>query len=256
MDDKRRVLVSVAIVGVVLLAVLSSFLPSILSKPPEVVVADPNATPSIPSEVVDTPDPSGVVVSIGPQTVQSIVAELERYESYSRVIEAAYFDDAGQPLGTASIHVWTEAGWMRSSAELSAGTVENAILGDGTLWLWYGEDGPLYTGPAERLSGDLIQHIPTYEDVLALDKDDITAADYVDREGVPCVYVEAKTGLPGYVERYWISEAGGLLMAAETVKDGAVVYSMTSGEVVSPMEQSSGAFTLPDGTALYTPDQA
>ena len=59
----------------------------------------------------------------------------------------------------------------------------------------------------------------------------------------------------GYVERYWISENSGLLMAAEAEKDGELIYTMLSHEVVSPMEQTTGIFTLPDGTQLYTPEQ-
>lgn len=253
MDDKRRVLVSAAIVCVVLLAVLSSFLPNIFSKPPEVVVADPNATASQPSGPEDTSDPHGVVVSVNPRTVQAVIARLERYESYSRSLEVEYFDDEGRSLGAAAIQVWAEGGWLRSSAALSTGTVENAIVGDGTLWLWYSGEDALYTGPADRLSADLLQRIPTYEDVLALDRADITDAGYVERGGVPCVYVESSDPLLGYTERWWVSETGGLLMAAETLKDGVVVYSMTSNEVVSPMEQSSAAFALPDGSQLYLP---
>ena len=253
MDDKKRILVSAAIVCVVLLAVLSSFLPNIFLKPPEVVVADPNDTSSLPPEPGDTSEPHGVIVDVTPQTVQSIIAGLERYESYSRGMTVEYFDDDGQSLGVTNIQVWADGGWLRSSAALSSGAVENAIVGNGTLWLWYGSERTLYTGPADRLSDDLLQYIPTYEDVLALDRDSITAAGYVERGGVPCIYVEAKGSLSGYLERYWISETGGLLMAAETEKDGVLIYSMASNEVVSPMEQSAAAFTLPDGTVLYAP---
>ncbi len=252
MDDKRKIILTVAIVGVVLLAVLSSFLPNIFFKPPEVIVADPDATESAPAEAEETTDPQGVVVAIGPQTVQGIIAGLERHESYSRAMEVEYFDGDGKSLGVTSIQVWADGGWLRSTAALASGMTENAIIGDNNLWLWYGEGEPLYTGTAEHLSTDLIQHIPTYEDVLKLDKADITDADYVERNGVPCVYVEAKNRLTGDLERYWISEAGGLLMAGETVKDGVVVYSMTSNEVVSPLSDAAGAFALPDGTVLHT----
>ncbi len=256
MDDRKRILVSAAIVCVVLLAVLSSFLPNFFSRPPEVIVADPNATASPPPASGKPSDPEGVVVAVTPETVQRVIAGLERYESYSRAMAVEYFDDAGQSLGVTNIQVWADGGWLRSSAALPSGAVENAIAGEGSLWLWYGEEDLLYTGPAERIPGDLLQRIPTYEDVLEMDRDRITAADYVERDGVPCVYVEAEGGRPGYTERYWISETGGLLMAAETEKNGVVVYSMASGEVVSPMEQSAAAFTLPDGTVLYSPPAA
>ena len=57
-----------------------------------------------------------------------------------------------------------------------------------------------------------------------------------------------------YVERYWISETSGLLMAAETEKDGMLIYVLSFREVVSPMEQTAGVFALPDGTQLYSPE--
>ena len=44
----------------------------------------------------------------------------------------------------------------------------------------------------------------------------------------------------------------GLLVASEMEQDGAVVYTMNSGDVVSPLDQRSDIFTLPDGTVLYT----
>ena len=48
--------------------------------------------------------------------------------------------------------------------------------------------------------------------------------------------------------RYWVSVSDGLLVAAETVKDGQVVLSASA----SGMESTEGtAFTLPDGTVLH-----
>ena len=62
--------------------------------------------------------------------------------------------------------------------------------------------------------------------------------------------MEAVTEL-GYRERYWISVDSGLLAAAETEKDGQVVYAMPSRDVVSPLDELQGIFTLPDGTVLH-----
>ena len=116
--------------------------------------------------------------------------------------------------------------------------------------LWQDQSQGVYSGPAEERTADLSQRLPTYEDVLLLDQRDITAAGYEEREGQPCVYVEAVTEL-GYRERYWISVDSGLLAAAETEKDGQVVYAMTSRDVVSPLDELQGIFTLPDGTVLH-----
>lgn len=249
MEDKKRTVMAVIIIAVVLAAVGYSFFLNLFAPTPRLEIADPDASQGAgpvgqPSGPVD-----GVVVEVTPQTVQSLIADLERYESYHRTVAVEYFD-GGEPVGTVSAQVWADGGWVRTSAALSSGTLEHSIVGNGTLWLWYGRTGPVYSGPAGGKTADLIQRLPTYEDVLALDQADITGAGYEERGGQPCVYVEVN-GLLGVTERYWVSVDSGLLVAAETEKDGAAVYVMTAQDVVSPLEQTDGMFVLPDGTALH-----
>lgn len=253
MEDRKRTILAVAIVAVVLAAVLYSFFLNLFLGTPELIVADPNASENTDSSGSQPVDEVGIPVEVTPHTVQSVVASLDRYESYSRTVTVEYFDGDGRSLGVSSAQVWADGGWVRSSVTLSSGTVEHSIVGAGTLWLWYDEGESLYSGPAAEMTADLMQRLPTYEDVLALDKDSITGADFVSLDGQPCIYVEAVLPGLGYVERYWISEVSGLLLAAETQSNGTVVYSMASNGVVSPMERVSGTFVLPDGTVLYVP---
>lgn len=253
MEDKKRMVMAVIISVVVLAAVLYSFFLNLFAPTPRLVLADPNASQSVDPVGQESGQPVGVVVEVTPQTVQSLIASLERYESYRRTVTAEYFSN-GQSLGAASAQVWADGGWLRTSTVLSSGAVEHSIVGDGRLWLWYENDGKVYSGPAADRAGDLSQRLPTYEDVLALDKDGITAAGYEERDGQPCVYVEANTPLGG-AERYWVSVSSGLLVAAEQEKDGSVVYSMSSRDVVSPLDRTEGIFSLPDGTVLYHPEE-
>ena len=253
MEDRKRTALAVVIIAVVLVAVLYSFSLNLFAAIPELVLADPNATASEdPGE--DPDERGGVAVEVSTQTVQSLVASLARYESYSRSMTMEYFS-GGEPVGTVTAQTWVDYGWTRSSVTLGSGRVEHSIVGDGQLWLWYDQDSRVYAGPVEGLSADLIQRLPTYEDVLALDRDSITDAGYVERDGQSCVYVESVLPGLGYVERYWISETSGLLMAAETEKDGELIYSMVSHEVISPLDQAAGAFSLPDGTQMHTPER-
>lgn len=253
MEDRKRTVLAAVIIAVVLLAVLYSFFLNLFAIHPEFVPADPDATGSVDPDVGQTGEWGGIVVEVSPQTVQSLIASLTRYESYSRTVEVEYLN-RGQAVGSVTAQVWADGGWIRSSAALSSGSVEHTIVGDGQLWLWYGQERQVYNGPSEGMTADLAQRLPTYEDVLALDKDSITGAGYVERDGLPCVYVEAVLPELGYVERYWISETSGLLMAAEMEKDGELIYSMTSHEVVSPLSQAVGVFSLPDGTVLHRPE--
>ena len=254
MEDRKRTVLAALIIAVVLVAVLYSFFLNLFAQTPELVLADPDASGSVEPDGEPSGGQGGLMVGVSTQTVQSLIASLTRYESYSRGMTVEYYD-AGQLLGTAFAQVWADGGWIRSDLTLSSGRVEHTIVGDGQLWLWYDRETAVYSGPAESLSADLVQRLPTYETVLSLDKDSITAAGYVERDGLPCVFVEAVTPELNYVERYWISETSGLLMAAETEKDGALVYALSSREVVSPMELTAGIFSLPDGTQLYTPER-
>ena len=249
MGERRRAALAAVIIVVVLAAVLYSFCFNLLSPTPELVLADPDAAQSESPGAEQSAQAGGVAVEVTPQTVQDLVEYLERYESYRQTVTAEYFFQ-GEPAGTATGQVWADGGWQRTDLTLSSGAVEHAIVGEGTLWLWQDQSQGVYSGPAEERTADLSQRLPTYEDVLLLDQRDITAAGYEEREGQPCVYVEAVTEL-GYRERYWISVDSGLLAAAETEKDGQVVYAMTSRDVVSPLDELQGIFTLPDGTVLH-----
>lgn len=249
MEDKKRTVMAVVIITVVLAAVLYSFFLNLFAPLPRLEVADPDASQSVDPLGGESGRPAGVVVEVTPQTVQSLIASLERYESYRRTVAVEYLEQ-GRSLGTVTAQVWADGGWTHTSAQLSSGAVEHTVVGEGKLWLWYGSGPQVYSGPAAERAADLSQRLPTYEDVLLLDQRDITAAGYEEREGQLCVYVEAVTEL-GYRERYWISVDSGLLAAAETEKDGQVVYAMTSRDVVSPLDELQGIFTLPDGTVLH-----
>mgnify|MGYP001038492328 CR=1 FL=1 len=253
MEDKKRTIMAVIIIAVVLLAVVYSFFLNLFAPTPRLELANPDASQSLDPVARDSGQSGGVVVEVTPRTVQSLVASLDRYESYRRTVTVEYLS-AGQSLGTVAAQVWVDGGWTRTSAVLSSGVVENAVVGDGTLWLWYDNGPQVYSGPAAEKAADLTQRLPTYEDVLELDKSGITAAGYEERDGQPCVYVEAKTAMD-YTERYWVSVNSGLLVAAETEKGGEVVYAMSARDVVSPLEETGGVFALPDGRLLRTQEE-
>lgn len=253
MEDKKRTAMAVIIIVVVLAAVLYSFFLNLFRPTPRLELADPDASQSMDPVAEQSGQAGGVVVDVTPQTVQSLIAYLERYESYRRTVTVGYFSD-GQPVGTVNAQVWADGGWVRTSATLSSGAVEHSVVGDGKLWLWYDNGRSVHTAPAADRTADLAQRLPTYEDVLALDKEDITAAGYEERDGQPCVYVASNAPM-GYTERWWISANSGLLVAVETEKDGELVYAMSSRDVVSPLDQTEGVFVLPDGTELYRPEE-
>lgn len=257
MEDRKRTIFAVLIALVLVVALLYSFGLNLFSSTPQVDLADPNAAESNDPSGSLPGDGTGITVEVTPATVQSVIASMTRYESYSRTLIVTY-SWGDHETGSMITQVWADGGWTRTLSAQTSGLAEHTISGDGCVWLWYDAgDGDseqlVYNGAAEKISGDLLQRIPTYEDILYLDVESITAAGYVLRNGQPCIFVEAEQQNLGYLYRYWISETSGLLMAAETEKSGVLVYRMESNEVVSPMSAGGEIFTLPDGTVLYEP---
>ena len=82
--------------------------------------------------------------------------------------------------------------------------------------------------------------------MLEANKNDITEASYVTREGRDCVYVEVRQE-DGRSDRYWIETATGLLAFCETLEGERTVYSMKETEYAAPVSDFS-VFALPDGT--------
>lgn len=256
MEDRKRTIFAVIIALVLVVALLYSFGLNLFAKNPQLELADPDQSGSQPTASAGPGEGAGIPVDVTMETVQSVIASLSRYESYYRSLTVSYFWGDGES-GTLDVQIWEDGGWIRTQTLLSSGTIENSVVGEGQIWLWY-HDGTeasaetVYEGPAKGMLSDRMQYIPSYEDVLDLVSAQITQADYLEYAGQPCIYVEAENQKLGYLYRYWISITNGLLTAAETEKGGVVVYRMESGEVISPMTNQREAFALPDGTVLYT----
>lgn len=251
MGEKSRVKFIVLIALILAAAIVYSFSISHFQETPEVGLAQP--------EPSQTPGPSGqelpdstVLVEVTPDTVQNVIRTLDRYTSYRRDIRIEYLS-GGQVISTLTASVAVDGGWTRCDVTEQSGRVEHTIVGEDGRWLWYDSDPDCVKLPAGQDASDLAQRLPTYEDVLALDREGITAAAYEILEGLPCVYVEVFQKELGYQERFWVSVESGLLVASETIKDGEPVYRMSSYQVENPLSEAEakGSFTLPDGTVLH-----
>ena len=154
---------------------------------------------------------------------------------------------------------------MRVDTEQASGAQSHTISNGERTWVWYG-GSELYYESAAAFTADEEQGIPTYEDILRLDKKRIAAADYRLLDTVDCIFVNSfgltrltamRTGISrlaaddgGYIERYWVSVSDGLLCAAEKLQGEDVVYRM-AGMSVDSGNVAEDAFTLPDGTVLH-----
>lgn len=188
------------------------------------------------------------VVEVTPSTVRSAVSTLARSDSYCRSLTVDRYWDGGS--GETTVFATVSGGWTRTDTTRPGGLVRHSITNGETTYIWYGDSKTFYTGAAGEITADDEQTIPTYEDILKLSVQEISAADYRQLSGVNCIYVETKPDEDGYALRYWVSVDTGLLVSAERVLNGAVVYRMTSLSL-SDTTPTTADFTLPDGTVLY-----
>ncbi|MGE4277020.1 MAG: hypothetical protein AB7E30_07580 [Lawsonibacter sp.] len=252
MDPKNRLLIAFAVIVLIVGAMFTSFGRSLLTlNTPSVVLPDVSSEGDDSSSSGSQSDSSVYQkVEITTQTVQSVIATLKRSDSYYRELTVETLWTGGS--STSSVQVWMDGGWSHSRRVLPSGVIRHDLVGDGILYYWY-ESAQLYkTTPADELSSDLSQRIPTYETVLSLDPNSITAAGYELRGEIPCIYVEVVQTRPDCLERYWISVDSGLLVSAELEQEGQLVYQMTAYSPVTVPCPSSASFSLPDGTSLHT----
>lgn len=272
MGERSRMGFIILIALILAAAVIYSFSVGVFRETPEVSFAE---LPSAAGGKETLPPPFGdmVPVSVDPETVQSVIRTLDRYTSYRRTLNVEYL--AGETVtGVLTVSVAVDGSWMRCDVTEGNGRTEHTILGDGFRWLWYGDETEYVRVRTDQSASDLLQRVPTYEDVLELDPQRITAASYEVRGGLPCVFAEVSQPELGYLERFWVSVESGLLVASETVKNGETVYRMSSYEVESPLYEEGGSlpgdgesplpgdgedpsssirdiFTLPDGSVLH-----
>lgn len=259
MEQKNKWLLTILITLVIFLAVFASFGMGLFrSGTPEIVL--PTLTPNgggDPGGATVGEDAPFVLVDVTPDTVQSVIATMERWPSYSRTItlEVAAGEEE---MRTFRAQVWVDGGWTRvdMTSPVQGLSIQHTIVGDGTLYRWYGGSAAVRSWPSDSdRAPDLAQRIPTYQDVLDLPRERIMDADYVSQDGVTCVYVETYVDELGYLERFWVSVDSGLLVAAETSKEDRVVLRMRSS-AVNALALEEMDFSLPDGTLLHVAESA
>lgn len=252
MERKKRTVFAVLIATVIVVAVFSSFAMNLFGQE-DYQIRLPDLSDGAQNDQPGGDDASGgevIRVDVTPETVQGVIATLARSESYHREIRIELWADEAVASVTAA-EVWADGGWFRTTVTSPGGRVQHNLVGEGTRWLWYDGDDTALSFPADDAGSDLVQRIPTYEDVLKLSKKEIIATGYEKYLDTVCIFVEVEQKELGSSERYWISVSNGLLVAAERVKGEQLLYRMTALSTESPAPLDS-SFALPDGQVLHT----
>ncbi|MBE6956598.1 MAG: hypothetical protein E7450_04005 [Ruminococcaceae bacterium] len=247
MEQNKRTRVAVLIALIVVLAVLGSFAYSIYSAQTSGVTL-PAIQPDSSTDL--TGDQHAQRIEVSTDTVQAVIASLDRIDSYHRQLTAQTFWDDGSSVTSAQ--TWVDDGYTYSRVVLPSGAIRYSLSDGATQHYWYSGSVTYMTAPESTLNADLSQRIPTYEDVLDLPAERIHDAGYGAYGEHPCIYVETTVDTLGYLERYWVSVDTGLLVAAETVKGEQVVLSVNATYPVTTPCPSNIRFALPDGTVLHS----
>ena len=249
MEQKNRLFIVFAITSLIIFAMFTSFGRNLFAlNTPQVTLpsAGPDGTAgsALPSSELYQP------VEVTPQTVTGGGATLSRPASYYRELTVERFWNGG--TSSSQVEVWTDDGWSHSRQTLPSGAVRHDLVGGDTLYYWYEGSHQYQTAPADQRSPDLAQQIPTYETVLALDADEITAAGYELRGEIPCIFVAVRPQESRLTTRFWVSVDSGLLISAEMEEDGQLTYRMTAYSPSQSPCPAGASFALPDGEVLHT----
>lgn len=247
MDKGHRNLVAVLVAAVMAVALFSAFSVNWFHQTPAVIL--PTLTPIPDASATPTAGGDYTRVELTTDTVQRVVATLERPESYARTITVETVGENGE-VGQTTAQVVVDGGWTRVTATLPDGRVCHTIVGEEKRCVWYDDQRSWREYPVQERSADLSQRLPTYEDVLAVVQSDIVDARYETLGDLPCIFISVKEEELGYVEEYWVSVDTGLLVRSESWKGENVFYRMSGYTVETPATPGL-TFALPDGTVLH-----
>ena len=238
--------------GVLIVLVLAILALNTFRATPQITLPDPPGTSEQGGSNDQTDGGAYTRLSVTPETVQGVIATLARPKTYSRTVLSETFWSGGSAKSEISVSVDGE--YTSIAATLPDGTLRRTLTDGTRSCIWYGGSSQYFSSSAGDISADEEQGIPTYEDVIALPTERITAADYRMLSDVDCIYVETSPDEFGYCERYWVSVETGLLVAAEKMAEETAVYRMaalTMSETIA-----ADTFLLPDGTSFVETEEA
>ena len=242
MSGRRSTLLAVAVtVGITALAIAAILIFGDSDRPTDIVLPEETPVAVVSPDATAPGGPSGLV-EVNKETVQAVVRTLERPEAYSRRLEIESLWEGGSAVYSAE--AWVRSGSVRVT--VTGRDVRNVLVTEDKVCVWY-DTGTVFEAardPGESLfrAADAFDMLVTYEDVLDLPKRNITDAYYGEYGGERCIFVTARSG--GYETEYVVSIATGLLVHAERVSEGRLVYVMNASETVlsAPAEE---VFALP-----------
>lgn len=243
MDKQKTTYITIALV---ILFSLAIFTASKTLRQDRMIILPERSSETGSSDDGDAAD-SFNVLSVAPETVQAAIRTLDRPSSYERTQMVTTFWSGGESTSVSQVAV--SGGVTRLDTTLADSSVRHILMNKEMAAVWYDEETEWVMLKTGELSTDAMQRMPTYETVLLLSATEIAQAEYCEKEGVRCLYVQTYQREDGYTERYWVSVSSGLLFAAERLWEDTLIYRFAA---VEPEGEASHEerFLLPDGTVF------
>ena len=246
MDRKRLTIFTIAF-GILILAVVLIFASGTVRRSGHIELPSAD-TGSAGDQQGEDGDAAGLaVVDIRPDTVQLAIEVMERPAMYTCYARVETFWSGGS--GTVGSTVYVRDHLMRLDTQLAVGSVRHLIAGSQYTYIWYDDEEAYVTLETGDFSQDAELRIPTYEDILRLEQDQILKAEYGDYNGTYCIYVSTQESDGVGCTDYWIDVETGLLAACERYEGEDMIYRMTADAPVLTQVEDS-VFQLPDGTQV------
>lgn len=246
---KRRGLAAlIAALAVIAVGILISFFLSLTAK------NTGNYTISLPGQSTATIDDMGLIreknretvqaVTIDEDNVQAVIGALERPERYQSVYVITYYYGEDSAAFTGTIAANGTLSYAKTVNE-SGEDLFHALLSERWTYVW-GEDETYRRFPRKTRDADLYACAPTYEDLLAIPREQIVKASVDEVDGELCLLVLSREPVSGEEQEWRILADCGVLLTMESRKEGRITYSAVLATLsLDPPEDRF--FLLPDG---------
>ena len=184
-------------------------------------------------------------ITITAENIQSVIASLQRPESYHCQMSTIYYYRDVQT--TMKSELWRSSDRVRISQFTAEGqAAQQTLLTDDWVYLW-GDSTTFSRYARQEGDTDLYSRIPSEEDLITMDVSQILVGELREQDGALCLYAETQDLVTNEIEQWYILVENGLLLQASGTLDGVNTYTcyMTS---LTLDDADDALFVLPDGT--------
>lgn len=246
--DKNLTRRVAAVAGVLTLGLLVSFYwPASSSSAPEIVLPQTGSADievDMGHEQYNRRVADEVVVD--KHSVQRVVASLQRPEEYTYTSQTTLY--YGGQSSAISVRGAVRGGLIKAVQSVSGNLYKHTILTPTDAYIWSSDTLSYYSGSRGEFTADELALMPTYEDLLAVPEEEISAGGFETVGETSCIFAERRRPDDVTVDRYYISVESGLLILYQTYENDELVCEVLATPVIEAVDDSW--FMLPSGSVV------